>query len=224
MKYASPRFSALAVAMAAVCMAPADGEAGSDTSGTATATKAKKAEPTITTVTMQDGRTVDFMGKRRLLKESQVTADGKVQVILDFVNGQTRTFTIPDSLLLKFAAHGAEQKLGDEIAGVDDVDDAVLAVDDLIDRLYNGEWGVARDKSGLAGASILLRALVETSGKSVDEIKAYLKDKTPAQKAALRVNPKIKPVVDRLEAEKAARSQKKTQPIDSDALLGGLGL
>lgn len=190
---------------------------------TATATSKKK-EPVINTVTMKDGRVVDFVGKRRLLKESSVTADGKVQVSLDFVNGETRVFTIPDSLLLKFAAHGAEQKLGDEIAGVEDTDDAVLAMDELIDRLYNGEWGVARDKSGLAGASILLRALVETTGQTVDNIKAFLKDKTAAQKAALRVNAKIKPVVDRLEAEKAAKSTKKTQAIDTDALLDGLGL
>lgn len=205
----------------------ADSFAGSDVGGTSTAgsnTPTKKKEPVINTVTMKDGRVVDFVGKRRLLKESSVTADGKVQVSLDFVNGETRVFTIPDSLLLKFAAHGAEQKLGDEIAGVEDTDDAVLAMDELIDRLYNGEWGVARDKSGLAGASILLRALVETTGQTADNIKAFLKDKTAAQKAALRVNAKIKPVVDRLEAEKAAKSTKKTQAIDTDALLDGLGL
>lgn len=218
--------SILAVAGAQVLRQAADGEFGSDVGGTAAApasTKVKK-EPVINTVTMKDGRVVDFAGKRRLLKESSVTPDGKVQVSLDFVNGETRVFTIPDTLLLKFAAHGAEQKLGDEIAGVDDIDDAVLAMDELIDRLYNGEWGVARDKSGLAGASILLRALVETTGQSVDQIKTFLKDKSPAQKAALRVNPKIKPVVDRLEAEKAAKSTKKSQAIDSDALLDGLGL
>lgn len=215
----------LATSAAALALSAAHDEAGSDTGGTGTgkAAASKKKEPVINTVTMNDGRVVDFVGKRRLLKESYVT-DGRVQVRLDFINGETRTFTLPDSLLEKFAAHGAEQKLGDEIAGVEDVEDAVLAIDELIDRLYNGEWGVARDKSGLAGASILLRALVETSGKSVEEIKAFLKDKTPAQKAALRNNAKIKPVVDRLEAEKAAKTQKKAGSIDTDALLGGLGL
>ena len=214
----------LATSAAALTLSAAHDEAGSDTGGTGTGTgTSKKKEPVINTVTMNDGRVVDFVGKRRLLKESFMT-DGRVQVRLDFVNGETRTFTLPDSLLEKFAAHGAEQKLGDEIAGVEDVEDAVLAIDELIDRLYNGEWGVARDKSGLAGASILLRALVETSGKSVEEIKAFLKDKTPAQKAALRNNAKIKPVVDRLEAEKAAKTQKKAGSIDTDALLGGLGL
>ena len=217
----STRFAILAAAGMAVAMAPADGETGSDTGGTATAKPVKK-EPTINTVTLTDGRIVDFVGKRKLLKASEVTPDGKIQTTLDFVNGETRTFTIPDALLAKFASHGAEQKLGDEIAGVDDIEDAVMAIDDLIDRLYNGEWGVARDKSGLAGASILMRALVESTGKTAEEIKKFLSDKTAAQKAALRTNPKIKPIVDRLEAEKAAKSAKKADAVDTDALLNEL--
>ena len=217
----STRFALLAAAGMAVAMAPADGETGPDTGGTATAKPVKK-ETTINTVTLTDGRIVDFVGKRKLLKASAVTPDGKIQTTLDFVNGETRTFTIPDALLAKFASHGAEQKLGDEIAGVDDIEDAVMAIDDLIDRLYNGEWGVARDKSGLAGASILMRALVESTGKTADEIKKFLSDKTAAQKAALRTNPKIKPIVDRLEAEKAAKSAKKADAVDTDALLNEL--
>ena len=217
----STRFALLAAAGMAVAMAPADGETGSDTGGTATAKPVKK-EPTINTVTLTDGRIVDFVGKRKLLKASEVTPDGKIQTTLDFVNGETRTFTIPDALLAKFASHGVEQKLGDEIAGVDDIEDAVMAIDDLIDRLYNGEWGVARDKSGLAGASILMRALVESTGKTAEEIKKFLSDKTAAQKAALRTNPKIKPIVDRLEAEKAAKSAKKADAVDTDALLNEL--
>lgn len=220
----STRFALLAAAGMAVAMAPADDETGSDTGGTETDKPAKpvKKEPTINTVTLTDGRIVDFVGKRKLLKASEVTPDGKIQTTLDFVNGETRTFTIPDALLAKFASHGAEQKLGDEIAGVDDIEDAVMAIDDLIDRLYNGEWGVARDKSGLAGASILMRALVESTGKTAEEIKKFLSDKTAAQKAALRTNPKIKPIVDRLEAEKAAKSAKKVDAVDTDALLNEL--
>lgn len=174
--------------------------------------------PQIETVTMTDGRIVDFAGKRKLLKESSVTAEGKVQVRLDFRNGETRLFTIPDSLQSKFAAHGAEQKLGDEIAGLEDVGDCVLAVDELIDRLYNGEWGVKREANGMAGTSTLLKALVEHTGKTVEQIKTFLAGKSQAEKVALRNNPKIKPIVQRIEDEKAA---KKTN-VDTDALLGEL--
>lgn len=178
-----------------------------------------KTETQVETVTMSDGRVVEFAGKRKLLKESQVTAEGSVQVRLDFRNGETRLFTIPDNMLAKFAAHGAEQKLGDEIAGLEAVDDCVLAVDNLIDRLYEGEWGVKREANGMAGTSVLLKALVEHTGKSVEQIKAFLKDKSHAEKVALRNNPKIKPIVERIEAEKAAKGSK----VDTDALLGQLG-
>lgn len=177
-----------------------------------------KTETQVETVTMTDGRVVDFAGKRKLLKESSVNADGKVQVRLDFRNGETRLFTLPDNLMAKFAAHGAEQKLGDEIAGLNDVEDCVLAVDELIDRLYNGEWSVKREANGMAGTSVLVRALVEHTGKTVEQIKQFLNGKSQAEKVALRNNPKIKPIVDRIESEKAA---KKTS-VDTDALLGEL--
>lgn len=178
------------------------------------------AEPTVyETVKMQDGRIVDFPGKSKMQKTASVTAEGKLQVILDFRNGESRTFTLPEELLNKFALHGAEQKLGDEIAGVKDLDDAIIAVDELIDRLYNGEWSVKREASGLAGTSVLVKAMVEFSGKPVETIKAFLKAKSHAEKVALRGSAQLKPIVDRLEAEKAAKGASK---IDTDALLSGL--
>lgn len=177
-----------------------------------------KTETQVETVTMTDGRIVDFAGKRKLLKESSVNADGKVAVRLDFRNGETRLFTLPDNLLNKFAAHGAEQKLGDEIAGLTDTEDCVLAVDELIDRLYNGEWSVKREANGMAGTSVLVRALVEHTGKTVEQIKQFLSGKSQAEKVALRNNPKIKPIVERIEAEKASKKAN----VDTDAMLGEL--
>lgn len=187
----------------------------------------EKNAPQVETVTMTDGRVVDFPGKRELLKESFVNAEGKVQVRLDFRNGETRLFTIPDNMTAKFAAHGAEQKLGDEIAGLKgeggkaaDIDDKVLAVDELIDRLYNGEWNQRKEGNALAGTSVLIRALVElyAGAKTVEQIKLFLKDKSQAEKIALRQSPRVKPIVERLEAEKAAKGAK----VDADALLAGL--
>ncbi len=180
---------------------------------------AVKKETQVETVKMGDGRVVDFPGKRKLLKSAAVV-DGKVQVQLDFRNGETRLFTIPGGLLEKFAAHGAEQKLGDEIAGLDDIDDCVMAVDALIDRLYNGEWGVTREANGMSGASVLAKALVEHTGKTMEQIRVFLSAKTQAEKVALRNNPKIKPIVERLEAEKAS---KKTSSVDTEGLLAELG-
>lgn len=187
--------------------------------GTAIA-KAKRGEITYNTVTMDDGRVVDFAGKRKMLKTSLFNADGSIAVRLDFVNGESRTFTLPDALLAKFAAHGAEQKLGDEIAGLDDVEDCILAIDQLTDRLNLGEWGIKREAGGLAGTSVLARALVEHSGKTPEEIKNFLANKTHAQKVALRSNTALAPIIARLEAAK----NKKKSTVDTEALLGELDL
>jgi len=179
----------------------------------ATATKKE-----VEAVVMKDGRTVEFVGKRKLLKETLVEGTN-VAVRLDFRNGETRTFPIPPDLLLRFAGHGAEQKLGDETAGESDVDDMVLAVDDLIGRLEKGEWSIQRTGGGFAGTSVLMRALMGLSGKTSDAIKAFLTGKSQQEKMALRTSPKLKPIVDRLEAEKASKGAK----VDTEALLASLG-
>jgi len=179
---------------------------------------ATKQEVQIETVKMDDGRTVDFAGKRRVLKESIIGADGSVKVRMDFRNGETRTWTIPSNLMARCAAHGAEQKLGDEMAGLDDLDDAVLAVHELRERLERGEWGTQRTSNGLAGTSILVRALMESTGKDATAVKAFLSNKTQAEKIALRNNPRLKPIIERLEAEKASKGSK----VDTDALLDEL--
>lgn len=171
-------------------------------------------------VTMTDGRTVGFGKKQRLLKESIVEGDS-VSTRLDFVNGETRTFTIPASLFGRFAAHGAEQKLGDAIAGETDIGDAILSVDDLMARLANGEWTATRVSGGFAGTSILAQALMEASGKDRTSIMEYLGTKSQADKLALRRSVQLKPIIDRLEAEKAKTSKSN---VDTDALLGELGL
>lgn len=178
----------------------------------------KKEAATPEAVTMTDGRIQDFPGKRQMLKDSFVK-DGVVTTRLDFRNGETRTFVLPEALLLKAASHGIEQKLGDETAGLKDIDDMVLAIDELTDRLAKGEWNSKREANGMAGTSVLARALVEATGKTIQDIKTWLSAKSQAEKVALRNSPKIKPIVERLEAEKVAKGSS----VDTDALLATLG-
>lgn len=194
---------------------------------TAAAVKPKRGEATSEPVKMTDGRVVEFVGKRQLVKESLVNDAGKGAVRLDFRNGETRLFVIPDSLLLKFATHGAEQKLGDETAGVKDIDDMVLYVDELMDRLNKGEWSAAREGGGVSGASTLIRAIMEVTGKTQEQVRAYLDKQAEALKVskqaltnALRVSDQLKPVVDRLEAEKAKKAAGAVP--DAGSLLAGL--
>jgi hypothetical protein len=199
----------------------------------ATPTKPKKEKAPVEVVQIGD-RQVEFPGKRKLQKESlfdncpEVPADAtsisltKEQtpaVRLDFRNGESRTFYIPLNLLLKSAAHGMEQKLGDETAGEEDVDDMVLSVDDLIERLNKGEWTQRREGGGMAGTSVLMKALIEFTKKTPEQIKEFLKNKSQNEKIALRNSGQLKPIVDRLEAEKVSKAAK----VDTDALLAGLG-
>lgn len=173
-------------------------------------------------VTMTDGSVVNFNKKQKLVKTSTIDdAAGTVTTRFDFVNGEVRTFTIPSALLLRFAAHGVEQKLGDSIAGESDMADAVLSFDDLLARLNAGEWNITRAAGSFSGTSILIQALVEVSGKPVEDIKAFLANKTQAEKLALRRSDKLRPIVERLEAEKASKSK---TTVDTGALLGELGL
>jgi hypothetical protein len=188
---------------------------------TETETKAK-AETKITTVTMADNRVVEFAGKRKLLKESFVDEHGKISVRLDFINGETRTFHLPHDLLAKFAAHGAEQKLGDEVVREDTVEDMVQALDELMVRLSKGEWNAKREGGSGAGGSILARALVELTKKTPQAISEFLAGLDAKTKLALRKDAALSPIIARLEAEKAARASEKAPAVDTASLLAGL--
>lgn len=171
-------------------------------------------ETEIDSVTMADGRVMDFAGKQRC-KVDTFTNDSGLHVQMDFRNGETRVFRMRSDMMEQFALHGAKQKLVDEMAGIKDLDDAILAVDELVERLDNGEWAMKRASGeGIAGTSVLLRALVEFTGKGVAEIKAKLKAMSQTEKMAMRANPRLKPIIERMEAEKAGKAN-----VDTDSLL-----
>ena len=193
--------------------------------GTPPAAQAGPAKPkrVAQVVKMKDGREVEFVGKRRMLKESIIEGN-KVSVRLDFVNGETRLFALPTALMLRFAGHGAEQKLGDETAGEEKIEDMILAVDDLITQLNKGEWGAVREAGGFSGASIVIRAIMEASGKSQDDVKAFLQKKLDTTEGLTRKklydsfrnpNSKVGKIIERLEREERAKSA----VLDADAEL-----
>ena len=186
--------------------------------------KSTKTKTVYNTVKMDDGTVVEFPGKRRVLK-SPFIEDGVVKVRFDFVNGEVRVFTMPEALMLRFAAHGASQKLGDSFAGVADLDDAIQTYDENADRLAKGQWSEESSGGGNTGSSVLQKALMEVTGKSAEDIRTFLANKSQKEKLALRSSPKIKPTVDRLEAEKLARSAGKTKDaVDTTDMLGELGI
>ncbi len=189
---------------------------------TATAPAKPKSTVEKISVAMTDGRTVEFNKKQKLVKTSTIDDAGNFTSLrLDFVNGEVRTFTPPTSLIGRFAAHGAEQKLGDAIAGETDIGDALASVDDLLGRLNAGEWTITRAAGSFAGTSVLIQALIEVSGKTLDEIKHFLSTKNQAEKLALRRSDKLRPTIEKLEAEKASKSK---TTVDTDSMLADLGL
>lgn len=220
--------SALALASTGgLCEAAVEGAGGGGGPVAVPATPASTTTPKSEKVSMEDGRIVEFAGKRKMLKDvliPGITADyaeGVTAVRFDFRNGKTRFFQLPNSLVWQFAAHGASQKIGDETAGEEDVDDMVLAVDEIIERLNGGEWTAKRESGGFGGVSILLRALMEHSGKDETTVKAFLKPKSHGEKMALRGHPPIKLIVDRLESEKIAKAVGAAK-VNAAELLGTL--
>lgn len=183
------------------------------------------------TVEMADGRKVEFAGKKQMLKEVLLDREnGKVALRIDFRNGETRTFEPHDDLILEFIGHGMSQKYGDEAAGETDVDDMVVALDAIHERLADAKWsGREGTGDGFSGASVVIRAIMEATEKDQATVKAFLQKKldTAAAKGEKLTrqdlyksfrNPgsKTGQIILRMEQEKAAKGNK----LDADDLLG----
>jgi uncharacterized small protein (DUF1192 family)/YHS domain-containing protein len=166
-------------------------------------------------VKFADHNSFNFGEKSKVKKQTHIK-DGIPGVTFYFSNGEMRTFEVPEDLVAKAAAHGVSQKIGDAFAGVDSVEDCILAFDEMVDRLAKGEWNAEREVGASAsGASVLARAIAEFSGKPIEEVKAKLSTLSPKAKVQMRSNASLRPIIDRLEAERT----KKGDPVDTDAVL-----
>lgn len=175
-------------------------------------------------ISAEDGQSYEFGEKAKVKKQSYVTDDGVIVTKFVFRNGAVRThMTQPgDKMIARLAAHGADQKFGDEFAGVDDVEDCVLAFESMSSRLSKGDWSERKAGEGVSGTSLLARALAELKGRPLDEVKAKLKDADPKVKAAAARQPDVAAIINRLKAERDAK--KGVTPADAaqavDAIFG----
>ena len=121
--------------------------------------------------------------------------------------------------------HGLKQKLVDAAAIARNpdngrsatIDNKYDAVKEIYDRITSpdGTWNKVRgDGTGMAGAGLLIRALMEKFGKSRADIEAFLENKTPAQKNALKADTRIAPIIARMQAERST--------VNTDDWLGEL--
>lgn len=148
---------------------------------------------------------------------------------LTFANGETLTMRA-DALnadVQQYAMmHGLKQKLVDaaaisrnpETGRAATVEDKYQAVKAVYDRLLGGQWNATREGGGNAGG-LLLQALCRmfAGRKTAEDIKAFLAEKTDAEKTALRKNPRVAAIIEEIRAE-----QGKVANIDTDELLGEL--
>jgi hypothetical protein len=161
---------------------------------------------------MVQGRKYEFSDRQKVQKQSEITESGAIMTRFIFRNGEVREhFTAPtDALYARAALHGLDQKFGDEFAGEQDVEDCIEAFEQLSEQLARGDWREKRAE-GISGTSLLLRALMQHTGKDKETLKAALKTKTPAQKRALSAQKDIARIIAQLKLE---RGQK---PVDENA-------
>jgi hypothetical protein len=202
------------------------------------APKAVKTPTEYIKVTMEDGTEVEFPRSRKTAKTVTVDeASGTVAVRFDFVNGAVRSISsseVSPATMLQAMGHGIAQKAGDEYSGVKEVEDMVLAVEEIFARLRSGDWIAVREGGdSTAGASVVIKAIMEVTGKDVAFVKTFLQGKLDAAKTkgeklsrqelynSFRApNSKTGAVIKRLEEDKLAKSNK----VDAGDLLAEMGV
>ncbi len=148
---------------------------------------------------------------------------------LTFANGETLTMhggALNGDVQQYAMMHGLKQKLVDaaaisrnpETGRAATVEDKYQAVKAVFDRLLGGQWNATREGGGNAGG-LLAQALTRmyAGRKTAEDIKAFLAEKSDAEKTALRKNPRVAQIIEDIRAE-----QGKAAGIDTDELLGEL--
>lgn len=145
---------------------------------------------------------------------------GEMPTAVLFVGKDGQTFVAdisryPENVKGIMTFHGGKQKLGDEYADLDTVDDCLEAARNLDASLAEGKWFAERQ--GFAGISVLMRAIMKVYGIEEAAAREFLKPLSAKEKIALRAAPELKPTIDAIEAERAKKSE-----VDTAAVLGKL--
>lgn len=152
------------------------------------------------------------------------TIEGNV-LTLTFSNGRTLTVDrarVADDIRHQAMMHGFKQKLVDAAAIARNpdtgrsatVDDKFNAVNEVYQRLLAGHWNKPAGEASSGAGTILARALKVLY--PAKDIVAYLANKTPDQKKALRGVPAVAAAIAALKPEPDSSG------VDTDALLGEL--
>ena len=172
--------------------------------------------------------TIEFGYRGEFSPKHTMEGCDSAALTLKFSNEKEITITtnsLQNGLLYMAAIHGLKQKLVDaaalsrnpETGRAATVEDKYQAVEAVYNRLLAGQWNATRE--GGATGGLLLQALCRMyeGRKTPEELKAFLVDKTDAEKTALRKNPRVAAIIEEIRAE-----QGKAANIDTDELLSEL--
>ena len=125
------------------------------------------------------------------------------------------THGMAENIISTLILHGLTQKLADKCAtssGSLTEDEKWDAMNTVYAALHAGQWSLKSEGAG----SLLFRALLELSPNADRaELRAKVDAWTPAERRAVSANPKVAPIIRRLESERVS-------DVDSDSLLDDL--
>lgn len=156
--------------------------------------------------------------------------DKAVGVTFEFDNGKGFTLTLADldahpDIIAELACHGISQKIGDAAAKSSGatIGEKFDACEAVYLRLREGDWAARRENAGEGvTGGLLAKALAEVTSKPVDEVRAFLKPLGKAERDALTRDATVKPIYDRMKAERDAAKAAKAPEVNTGNLLAGL--
>lgn len=168
-------------------------------------------------------------------KQTEHTVTMQMQpLVITYGDGTTREIDLTKlstEILQMAMVHGLRQKLGDaaaiarntETGASATIADKIAAVQEVADRLVAGAWNKTERSGGAGKTTLLAEALAAMTKKPIEEMVAFLAEKTDEEKKALRANPRVQAEIAKIEAQRAA-AKAKASGIDTKDLLAGLGL
>ena len=136
---------------------------------------------------------------------------------LNFITGQELSVTLDNlspEIIKQAALHGLKQKLVDAAAIARNTDngnsatptDKFNAVKVVYDRITreDGTWNAVREGEVKHQGGIFIRAVMELTGKPRADIDAAMEAYTKEQIAALKKNPRVMDIMQRMQREEAA--------------------
>lgn len=142
-------------------------------------------------------------------------------VTFEPVEGDGAGFTanindLSSAIQTRLAIHGLTQVLADTYAGTTEPAAMVKAIGARYATLQAGEWST-RSGGGVGRVTLLLTALVNVTGKSIEDVTAFLDGLSKDAKANVGKTAAVKAELDSMKARAASDAAKASKKAASDA-------